>query len=121
MTHPSQMALHSMVPGFIESYKAALYVITLISFLCGFCSICPLMNKDKTLMETPWWERLTELDLFLMSRAMLSKSLIQFSVDGWGCVSSLLFDLRPNYGRGNEDNEDLLQKCQWLHCHIQCH
>ena len=41
---------------------------------------------------------------------MLSNSLIQFSVDGWGCVPSLLFDLRPNYGGGNEDNGDLLQK-----------
>ena len=27
----------------------------------------------------------------LMSRAMISKSLIQFSVDRWGCVPSLLF------------------------------
>ena len=46
---------------------------------------------------------------------MLSKSLIQFSVDGWGCVPSLLFDLRANYGGGNEDNGDLLQKvpCMW--------
>ena len=35
---------------------------------------------------------------------MLSKSLIQFSAEGWGCVPSLLFDLRPNYPRGNEDN-----------------
>ena len=35
---------------------------------------------------------------------MLSKSLIQFSVDGQGCVPSLLIDLRPNYGGGNEDN-----------------
>ena len=35
---------------------------------------------------------------------MLNKSVIQFSVDGWGCVPSLLFDLRPNYGGGNEDN-----------------
>ena len=26
---------------------------------------------------------------------MLGKSLIQFSVDGQGCVSSLLLDLRP--------------------------
>ena len=41
---------------------------------------------------------------------MLSKSLIQFSVDGWSCVISLLLDLRPNYGGGNEDNSDLLQK-----------
>ena len=42
---------------------------------------------------------------FLMGGAMLSKSLIQFSVVGWSCVPSLLFDLRPNYGGGNEDND----------------
>ena len=40
--------------------------------------------------------------------AMLIKSLIQFSIDGQGCVPSLLFDLRPNYGGGSEDNVDLL-------------
>ena len=34
---------------------------------------------------------------------MLSKSLIQFSVDGWGCVPFLLFGLRPDYGRDNGD------------------
>jgi len=44
-----------------------------------------------------------------MGGAMLSKSLIQFSVDGRGCVTSLLFDLRPNSDGGNEDNGDLLQ------------
>ena len=44
------------------------------------------------------------LGLILMGGAMLSKSLIQFSIDGWGCVPSLLFDLRPNYGGGNDDN-----------------
>ena len=54
---------------------------------------------------------------------MLSKSLIQFSVDGRGCVSSLLFGLRPDYGRCNGDNagnSDLLQKDLCLHCCIQC-
>ena len=45
-----------------------------------------------------------------MGRAMFSKSLIQFSVDGRDCVPSLFFDLRPNYGGGKEDNGDLLQK-----------
>ena len=35
---------------------------------------------------------------------MLSQSLIQFSVDEQGCVSSLLLHLRPNYHGGNEDN-----------------
>ena len=34
--------------------------------------------------------------------SILSKSLIRFSVDGRGCVPSLLFDLRPNYDGGNE-------------------
>ena len=53
-------------------------------------------------------------------RAVLSKSLIQFSVDGQGCVPSLLFDLRPNYGGGNEDNGDLLQKVPCTHCCTQC-
>ena len=51
---------------------------------------------------------------------MLSKPLIQFSVDGQGCVPSLLFDLRPNYGEGNEDTGDLLQNVPCMHCHIQC-
>ena len=51
-----------------------------------------------------------------MGRALLSKSLIQFSVDGQGCVLSLLFDLRPNYGGGNEDTGDLLQKIPCTHC-----
>ena len=66
---------------------------------CGFQSVCPLMEKDKRLMEASWWKRLTEgkLSLVLMGRTMLSKSLIQFSVGGGGYVLSLLFDLRPNY------------------------
>ena len=37
-----------------------------------------------------------------MGGAKLSKSWIQFSVDGRVYVPSLLFDLRPNYGGGNE-------------------
>ena len=36
----------------------------------------------------------------------LSKTLIQLSVDGRGCVPSLLFDLRPDYSdEGNEAME----------------
>ena len=51
---------------------------------------------------------------------MLSKSLVLFSVEGWGCVPSLLFDLRPNYDGDNEDNGDLLQKVPCRHCYTQC-
>ena len=45
-----------------------------------------------------------KLGPLLTGGAMLSKSLFQFSVYGWGCVPSLLFDLRPNYHGSNEDN-----------------
>ena len=41
---------------------------------------------------------------------MQSKSSIQFSVDGLGCVPYLKFSLRPTYGRGNGSNGDCLQK-----------
>ena len=82
-------------------------------------------------MEASCWERLTEgetgccsdgrdllwrnLGLILMDGAMLSKSLIKFSVDGQSCVLSLLFDLRPNYGGDNEDNGYLLPKVPCEH------
>ena len=38
-----------------------------------------------------------------MGGAMPIKSLTQFSVDGQGCVLSLLLDVRPDYGGSNED------------------
>ena len=50
------------------------------------------------------------LGLVLMGWAELSKALIQFSVDGRGYGPSLLFNLRPNRGGGDEDNGGLLQK-----------
>ena len=92
--------------------------------VCGFHSVCPLMDKDKRLMDASWWERLSVGETGTCSdcrdcRTMLSKPLIQFSIDGWGCVPSLLFDLRPNYGGGNEDNGDLLQKVPGTHCCTQ--
>ena len=55
-----------------------------------------------------------------MGWAMLSKSLIQFSADGCGPVPSLLFGLRLNYGGGNEDKGDLLQKVPCIHSCTQC-
>ena len=65
--------------------------------------------------ETDWGET----GLVLMGGAMLSKSLIQFCVEGRGCVHLLVFDLRPTDGGDNEDNGDLLQKVLCMHCHIQ--
>ena len=79
------------------------------------------------ILSALWWRRIRglwklpdgrdwlngKLCLVLMGGAMLSKSLTQFSVDGRDCVPSLWFDLRPNYGGGNEDHGDLLQKFPW--------
>ena len=116
---PSWVALHGMTPSLIELDKAVVHVIKLVSFLdCGFHFVCPLM-KDKRLMEVSWQEKLTEgeLGLVLMAGAMLSKSLIQFSFEGQGCVPSLLYDLRPNYGASNDDNDNLLQKVPCMHCY----
>ena len=89
---------------------------------CGFQSVCSLMEKDKRLMEAFWWERLTEGEtgVVLMGRAMHSKFLILFPIDGQGCVLSLLFDLRSNYGGGDEDNGELLQKVSCTHWCAQC-
>ena len=39
--------------------KAVVHVISLISFLCDFHSVCPLTDKDKWLMEASRCERLT--------------------------------------------------------------
>ena len=53
MTHLSWVALHGMVHSFIELDKV--HVIRLVSFLwLWFSSVCPLMNKDKRLMEASW-------------------------------------------------------------------
>ena len=60
------------------------------------------------------------MGLLLMGGAMLSKPLIQFSIDGGSCVPSLVFGLRPNYCRDNVDNGDLLQKDLCPHCWIRC-
>ena len=87
---------------------------------CGFHSVGPLMDKGEKLMEASWWERLWgTLGLVLMGMAVLRQSLIRFSVDGQGCVPSLLFDLRPNYS-GNEDDGHLLQKVPCMQSSTEC-
>ena len=88
----------------------------------GFQSLCPWWRRIRGLWRLPdgpdWLKG--KLGLVLMGWAKLSKSLTLFSVEGWGCVPSLLFDLRPNYGGGNEDNGDLLQKVPCLQSSTQC-
>ena len=99
-----------------------MWTVWLIFCDCGFQSVCPLRDKDKRLKKFPdgrdWlWGK---LGLVLMGGATLSKSFIQFSVDGLDYVPSLLSDLRPNYGGGNEGKGNLLQKVPCTHCYTQC-
>ena len=122
MTYPSWVALHSMAYSFIELDKAVVHVIRLVSFLWLWFSFYLLSDGDgwevygSFLMgETDWGG-----NWVLFWWTVLSKSLIQFSFDGKGCVPSLLFDLRLNYGGVNEDNGDLLQKVPYMNCHTQC-
>ena len=52
MTRLSWVALHGVAHSFIQLDKAVVHVISLVSFLCfDFHSVCPLMEKDKRLME----------------------------------------------------------------------
>ena len=53
MTHLSCVTLHGIAHSFIELDKAVAHVVRLVSFLCGFQSVCPLMEKYKMLMEAP--------------------------------------------------------------------
>ena len=85
------------------------------------------------ILSALWWRRIRGLwklpdgrdwlrgksGLVLIGGPMFSKSLIQFSVDGQGCVPSLLFYLRPNYSGGSEDNGGLLQNAPCMHCYTQ--
>ena len=60
MTHLSWVALHGMAHRFIELDMAVIHVISLVSCLWLWFSSCLLlMDKDKKLVETPWWEELT--------------------------------------------------------------
>ena len=125
MTRLSWVALHGMAHSFIDLDKAVVHVISLISCLWLWFSFCLPSWIRKRLMEASWWQRLTEVETgsVLLSGAMLHKSLIQFSVDGWGCVPSLCFGLRPNNGNSGSNGDlppkDLCQnsciQCLWPH------
>ena len=87
MTCLSWVALQGTAHSFIELDKAVVLWSDWLVF-CDFCfhSVYSLMEKDKRLMEASWWERLTEGETGSCSdgrghQNMLSKSLIQFSVE----------------------------------------
>ena len=88
----SWVALHGMAHKIIELDKVVVHVINLVSFLWLWLSFH--LPSDGwgwdlwKLSEARDW-LLEKLGLALVGGAMLSKSLIQLSADGWGCVPSL--------------------------------
>ena len=60
MSHPSWVALQDMVHSFIELDKDVVHVIRLVSFLWLWFSVSALWWRRMRLMESSWWERLTE-------------------------------------------------------------
>ena len=86
MTRPSWVALHGIVHSFTELHKAVIHMIVLVSFLLIVVFILSALwwIRIRNLCKLPdgkdWlWEK---LGLALVGRALLSTSLIQFSVDG---------------------------------------
>ena len=87
---PRQLGMLGMPPSFIELHIAVIQVTILLSFLNLWfsfwklyivvlpSSVCTLMDEDKKLMQTSWWEWLTwgKLGLIPVGRATLSKSVI---------------------------------------------
>ena len=57
---------------------------------CGFHSVCPLIRGLWKLPDGRDW-LWGNLGLVLMGGAMLSTSLIQISVDGWGCENNYIY------------------------------
>ena len=52
MTHLSWVTLHAMAHSFIELDKAvSMWLDWLVFYACDFQSLCPLMEKDKRLMD----------------------------------------------------------------------
>ena len=92
--------------GFFKSLLALLWNS---AFRCLYLSLSPLLFAS--LLFTAICKASPGSHfVFLHFFSLFSESLIQFSVEGQGCVSSLLSDLRANYGGCNEDKGDLLPK-----------
>ena len=84
LSYPSLWSMWSFWLAFCDFHSGCCGIIILAS------SIILLMNEDKKLVHTSWWEDWLwgKLGIALIGRA--STFLIQFSVYGWGCAPSLL-------------------------------
>ena len=55
------VALHGMAHSFNELDRLwSMWLDWLVFCDCGFQTVCPLIEKDKRLMEASWWDRLPE-------------------------------------------------------------
>ena len=89
----------------------------------GFQSVYPLMEKDKRLMEwepdgRDWLRGKTGSCSDGQGHAQKMFNPIFYWWVGL-CLLPVIY-LGPNYGGGNEDNGDLLQKVPGMHYYTQC-
>ena len=94
MTHQFWVALHGMAHSFIVRQGLwSMWLDWLVFCDCGFILSVLWWRRIRGLWKLPnridWLRGI--LGIVLMGGAMLSKSLIQFSVDRWSCVLSLVF------------------------------
>ena len=86
--------------------QLCMWPVWLVFCDCGFHSACPLMYKDKRLMEASWWERLTEGKTGSYSLGQGHAQQIFNPVFCWRvglCSLPVVY-----YSRGNGGNGDLL-------------
>ena len=86
---------------------------------CDFQSVCPLIEKDKRFMEASWCKRLTEGETGSFSYGWGHAQQIFNHIFCWWvelCSLPAIY-VGPNYGGGNEDNGDLLQKIPCMYCY----
>ena len=90
MTHLSWVSLHDMAHSFIEVDSTVIQVISLFSVIVVFILSALSWIRIRGLWKLPYWREWLwgNLGLALIGRVH-SKSLIQFSVDGWDCVPCL--------------------------------
>ena len=103
MTRLSWVTLHSIAHSFIELDKAVIHVISLVSFLWLWFSVCPLMDKDKRLVEASWWKGLAvgESGFCLLVHFVWS---VYFS------VSMLYFNNDNNKEQRTKNSKDISEK-----------
>ena len=76
-----------LIVSLIYTRLWSMWPVWLVFCDCGFHSVCPLMDKDKRLMEASWWERLVRSKETVRKSRAFHCPVISFQI--W-CIFPLL-------------------------------